>query len=231
MERPVGNEREDVENSESAVITSRMKQLVELRKSVEKSDKEACYWRNKVSQLLESNGNIEENYGKLIQEVSDIDTEISANAKIQAEKKQELRDFQSARATTSHKQWDDCLSEAGNYANHFSQWITEYSRSVLLKDIGNHREECRKVGDELMHLQRELNDMRREGDSDYIRANVDIDDLVNLDGVMSDVKSGNNNLMHAIRLKEDTLHKVQAKIERGKLAVNKYKTGEKNKIL
>ncbi|RLU15190.1 hypothetical protein DMN91_012184 [Ooceraea biroi] len=126
---------------------------------------------------------------------------------------------------------DDCLSEAGNYANHFSQWITEYSRSVLLKDIGNHREECRKVGDELMHLQRELNDMRREGDSDYIRANVDIDDLVNLDGVMSDVKSGNNNLMHAIRLKEDTLHKVQAKIERGKLAVNKYKTGEKNKIL
>jgi len=59
---------------------------------------------------------------------------------------------------------------------------------VLLKDIENHREECVKVGDELTVLKQELNDMRKKCDSDHIRANVDVNDLANLDGVISDTK-------------------------------------------
>jgi len=58
-----------------------------------------------MSKLLESNNNIEANYVKLVQKVSDIDAKISANTKIHIAKKQELKDFQNARANMSHKQW------------------------------------------------------------------------------------------------------------------------------
>ncbi|KAH0947279.1 hypothetical protein HN011_011476 [Eciton burchellii] len=227
MEKSINNEREDIENPKSAVITANIKQFVTLRKLVEKSNREVRYWRNQMSKLLESNNNIEANYVKLVRKVSDIDAKISANTKIHAANKQELKDLQNARANMSHKQWNDCLSETGNYANYFSQWITEYSRDVLLKEIENHREECAKVGEELTVLKQELNDMRKKCDSDYIRANVD-DDLANLDGVISGTKLGNNNLMHNIRLTEDTLNKIQTKIKQSKIAINKYKIKEKN---
>jgi len=59
---------------------------------------------------------------------------------------------------------------------------------VLLRDIENHHEECAKVGDELRVLKQELDDMRKKCDSDYIRADVDVNDLANLDGVISDTK-------------------------------------------
>jgi hypothetical protein len=58
-----------------------------------------------MSKLLESNNNIEANYVKLVRKVSDIDAKISANTKIHAANKQELKDLQNARANMSHKQW------------------------------------------------------------------------------------------------------------------------------
>lgn len=57
-----------------------------------------------------------------------------------------------------------------------------------MKDVENYRDDCKKVGDELAVLQQELNDMKREYDSDYIEANMDINDLSNLNTVMPDIK-------------------------------------------
>jgi len=80
-------------------------QFVTLRKLVEKSNKEIQYWRHQKSKLLESNCNIEMNFDKLSRTVSDIEEKISENTRIHVAKKQELKDLQSARTNTLHKQW------------------------------------------------------------------------------------------------------------------------------
>lgn len=41
-------------------------------------------------------------------------------------------------------------------------------------------------------------------------------------------RSDNSNLLHTIRLTEDTLSKIHTKMNQSKLAVNKYKTEAKN---
>ncbi|XP_071638623.1 uncharacterized protein [Temnothorax longispinosus] len=219
---------EEVENPGSE-INSYIKQFMTLRKSIEKSNKEIQYWRNQKSKLLESNCNIKTNFDKLSQQVSDIEENILENTKIHVSKKQELRDLQSARTNMSHKQWNDCLSGIESYANDFSQWITNYSGHVLMKEIESHDKECRKVGEELAILKRELEAMIEECDLNYIEANVDDNDLsIN---IISDVKSNNNNLVKKIRLEKDTLNKIQNKIKQSKIVIlNKSKTKEKTNV-
>ncbi|XP_071572683.1 uncharacterized protein [Temnothorax nylanderi] len=217
---------EEVENPGSE-INSYIKQFMMLRKSIEKSNKEIQYWRNQKSKLLESNCNIETNFDKLSRQVSDIEEKILENTKIHVSKKQELRDLQSARTNMSHTQWNDCLSGIESYANDFSQWITNYSGHVLMKEIESHEKECRKVGEELAILKQELEAMTEECDLNYIEANVDDNDLSNLNNIISDVKSNNNNLVKKIRLEEDTLNKIQNKIKQSKIVLNESKTKEK----
>lgn len=57
-----------------------------------------------------------------------------------------------------------------------------------MKEIESHQDECRKVGEELAILKQELDDMKEECDSDYIEANVDDNDLSNLNRIISDIK-------------------------------------------
>lgn len=76
-----------------------------LRKSLEKSNREIQYWRNQKSKLLESNSNIEMNFEKLSQKVSEAEKKISENTRIHLVKKKELKDLQNSRANISYKQW------------------------------------------------------------------------------------------------------------------------------
>jgi len=62
------------------------------------------------------------------------------------------------------------------------------SRHVLMKELESHQKECRKVGEELASLKRELDDMKGECNLDYIEVNVDDNDLSNLNDIISDVK-------------------------------------------
>ncbi|XP_012235616.1 uncharacterized protein [Linepithema humile] len=232
MDKPVSTDCEkditDVENSKSVLIDTHIKELIKLSKLNEIFNKKIEYSRNQMSKLLGSNCNIEMNCNKLAQKITDMDAKISENTTIHITKKQEMKDFQNIRANLSHKQWDNCLSEIGNYANNFSQWITDYSREVLMKDIRDHQEECKKIGEELTILKKELDDMRAECDSDYIVANVDVNDLPSINGVISDIKPSNNNLMDAVRSTENTLNKIQKKIKQRKIAVNEYETKDKS---
>ncbi|XP_032676622.1 uncharacterized protein LOC116846638 [Odontomachus brunneus] len=215
---------EDIDNREPVMINSGIEEFMTLRDSVENSNKNVNHWINQTSKLVESNRNIEINYDKLMMKVSDINERMSETTRMCTIKKQELEDLQHARMISSRKQWNDCLSEIGNYANNFCQWITEYCSDVLTKDIENYHEECKKVSDDLAILKQELNDIKREHDLDYVEANMDIKDLSNLDTVISDIKYGNNNLMRTIRLTENSLSKIQNKIEQCKVAINNYET-------
>ncbi|TGZ37040.1 Uncharacterized protein DBV15_02880 [Temnothorax longispinosus] len=98
-----------------------------------------------------------------------------------------------------------------------------------MKEIESHDKECRKVGEELAILKRELEAMIEECDLNYIEANVDDNDLsIN---IISDVKSNNNNLVKKIRLEKDTLNKIQNKIKQSKIVIlNKSKTKEKTNV-
>ncbi|XP_020283933.1 protein MLP1-like [Pseudomyrmex gracilis] len=216
--------------SESTQINSFIKQYVTLKQSLERSNRKVRRWESETCRLLNSNRNIEIKLDKLMQNVSDTNANISANVRDQSAKKQELRNFQSARADLSHKQWNNNLTEIGNYANDFSQWITEYSRNVLTRDIESHNEECKRVSKELELLKDELNDMRNEVDADCIQANVDIGDLPNITNIMSTIKMVNNNLMHSIRLAEDMLNKIDNKIRQSNAAIKEYKEKEKTDI-
>ncbi|XP_050454074.1 uncharacterized protein LOC126852863 [Cataglyphis hispanica] len=231
MEESMNNEigLENVENSQSDMITSHIKQLVTLRKSVKNSDRKVQCLKKYMSNLIESNRNIETNLEKLEENVFDIDAKITAATKIHDVKKQELKDLENTRANTLRKQWDDSLSKIGNYANDFSQWITEYSKDVLMKDIEDHQKECKKVAHEFAFLKKEVDDMRKKYDLNCIEANVDIDDLPNLDTVISNIKSSNNKLIHKTRSMEDKLNKIQKKLKQCKIAVNEYKMKENTK--
>jgi len=57
-----------------------------------------------------------------------------------------------------------------------------------MKELDSHQKECRKVGEELASLKRELDDMKGECNSDYIEANVDDNELSNLNDIISEVK-------------------------------------------
>ncbi|XP_011881254.1 PREDICTED: uncharacterized protein LOC105569411 [Vollenhovia emeryi] len=194
-----------------------------LRELAEKSDQEVKYWKSQKSKLFESNCNIEANLDKLSQKVTKVEEKISENTRTHIAKKQELKDLQSTRTNLSHKQWNDCLSETGRYANDFSEWITNYSRNVLMKEIESHRKDCSKVSEELAVLEQEVNDMREKYDLGYTEANVDDDDLSNLDSAIFDVRSCNNNLMKNVKLEEDTLNKLQSKIKQSNIALHESK--------
>ncbi|XP_028050622.1 uncharacterized protein LOC105839777 [Monomorium pharaonis] len=209
-------------------INAHIEQFMTLKKSIEKSNKEIQYWKNQKSKLFESNSNIERNFKKLSRQISDTEEKISESMRIHIAKKQEIKDLQNARTNTSHKQWNDCLSGIGNYAEGLSQWITNYSRYVLMKDLKNHQKECRKVSEELAILKEELNTMKRDCDSNYVEANVDDnDDLSNLNNTISNIRSSNSSLMKNIRLEEETLNKIQDKIKRSKVTLDESKTKEK----
>lgn len=57
-----------------------------------------------------------------------------------------------------------------------------------MKDIENHQKECKEVGAELAILKQELDNMKGECDSDYIEANVDVNDLPTLNNIIFDIK-------------------------------------------
>lgn len=59
-----------------------------------------------------------------------------------------------------------------------------------MKDLDNHRKECKKVGDELASLKEEVDNMRRKYDLniDYVEANTDINNHLVLNTVISDIK-------------------------------------------
>lgn len=57
-----------------------------------------------------------------------------------------------------------------------------------MKDIENHQKECKEVGAELAILKQELDNMKGECDSDYIEANVDVNDLPTINNIISDIK-------------------------------------------
>lgn len=57
-----------------------------------------------------------------------------------------------------------------------------------MNEIESHQKECRKVGEELAILKQKLDNMKGECDLDYIEANVDDNELSNLDSVIYDVK-------------------------------------------
>ncbi|XP_070513958.1 putative leucine-rich repeat-containing protein DDB_G0290503 isoform X2 [Cardiocondyla obscurior] len=230
MEKPAGSEANpgEIEKPEFE-INSYIKQLMTLRKSIEKSVVGIEYWKNQKSKLLESNSFIEMNCEKLSRQVSDIEEKILENTRIHIAKKQELKDLQNARKNVAHKQWNDCLSKIDNYANDFSQWIRNYSRDVLMKEIENHRDGCRKVNEELAILKQEVEDMQKEFKLDCID-NVEDDDLSTLEIVTSDLNFSNNNLTKNIELEEDMLNKIQNKIEQSKIILNESKTKEKTNV-
>ncbi|XP_011251051.1 uncharacterized protein LOC105248133 [Camponotus floridanus] len=207
-----------------------MFQLLILRESVKKSDKKVQYLKTHLSNLIASNHSIEANLDKLEQNVSDIDAKISAATKIHAVKKQELKDFENARTNTLRKQWNDFLSKTGSYANNFSQWITEYSKDVLTKDIEDHQKECKKVLNELTILKQEVDDMREKCGMNCIEANVDVGDVPNLDSIISNIKLNNGKLIQNVRSMEDTLNKTQKKLKQCQIAVNEYKMKEKTNL-
>lgn len=82
-----------------------MFQFVTLKESVKNTDRKVQYLKKHMSNLVDSNRNIEANLEKLEQNVFDIDTKISAATKIHDVKKQELKNLESARAYTLRKQW------------------------------------------------------------------------------------------------------------------------------
>lgn len=82
-----------------------MFQLVILRESVKKSDRKIEYLKKHMSNLVESNHSIETNLDKIEQNVSNLNVKISAATKIYVEKKQELKDLESARTNILRKQW------------------------------------------------------------------------------------------------------------------------------
>ncbi|XP_039302659.1 uncharacterized protein LOC105192978 [Solenopsis invicta] len=221
---------EETESPQRSEINSHIKQFETLKKSVEKSNKEIQHWKNQKSKLLESNNNIEANFDMLSRQVLDMEEKLSENMRIHIAKKQEVKDLQNMRANTSNKQWKDCLSGIGKYAEDFCQWITNYSRHVLMKDIESHQKECRKVGNELAILKQQLDDLTRDCDVDYVEANVDDNDLSNLNNIISDARSGNSNLMRNIKLEEDTLNKIEDKIKRSKVALDEFKAKEKTNL-
>lgn len=58
-----------------------------------------------------------------------------------------------------------------------------------MKNIEDHQKECKKTGNELAILKQEVDDMIKKYDLNYIEANTDdVDDLQNLDSVISDIK-------------------------------------------
>lgn len=57
-----------------------------------------------------------------------------------------------------------------------------------MKKIADHQKEWKNIGDELVTLKKELDDMRAKYDSDYIVANEDINDLSSINSVISDIK-------------------------------------------
>lgn len=215
---------EEIKNRSGPNINSLIKQYATLKTLLEKSNKELQYWKRQKSQLLQSNSNIETNVNKLSQTVSKIEAEIREYTGIYDAKKEELKDQQGARTATLDKQWSDCSSEIGSYADDFSQWITNYSRDVLMKEIENHQKDCGKVGQELAIMKQELDDMKGECDTEYVEANAD--DLSYLNDIIFCIRSGNNNLKKNVRLREEELNKIQNKIKQSKVALNDAKTKE-----
>ncbi|KYQ50489.1 hypothetical protein ALC60_10389 [Trachymyrmex zeteki] len=191
-----------------------------LRKSMENSNKEIRYWQNQKAKLLESNSSIEMNFDKLTQSVSDLEEKIVKNTEIYNAKKQELKELQIARTNMLHKQWNNCLSETGSYVDNFCQWMN-YSRDNLMKEFNSHQKECGKVRTELESLKQNVKNMMRECDADYTEANVDNDDLSNLNGAISDIRSINNDLTRNIKVEEDRLNKIQNKIKQCKVKLHK----------
>ncbi|XP_012058152.1 PREDICTED: uncharacterized protein LOC105621296 [Atta cephalotes] len=211
MEKPTSSQMnpETIENPGSE-INSYIKQFTTLRKLKDKSDKEIQYWKNQKSKLLESNNSIGMNFDKLTQNVSDLEEKVSENTRIYNAKKQELEDLQIARANMLHKQWNNCLSETKRYVDNFCQWIN-YSKDNLMKELSNHQKECEKVRTELEGLKQNVENMIRECDADYTKANDD--DLSNLNGAIFDIRSINNDLTNNIKVEEDGLNKIQNKIK------------------
>lgn len=62
------------------------------------------------------------------------------------------------------------------------------SKNFLMKDIEDHRKECKTVLDELIILKQEVDDMREKCDMNCIEANTDVGNLPNLDSVISNIK-------------------------------------------
>ncbi|XP_018394149.1 PREDICTED: chromosome partition protein Smc-like [Cyphomyrmex costatus] len=212
---------EDIENPGSHV-KSYIEQFTALKKLVERSDREIQYWKNQKSKLLESNSSIGMNFDKLMQNVSYMEDKISENTRIYITKKQELKDLQIARTNMLYKQWNNCLLETGRYADSFCQWMTNYSRDYLTKEISSHQEECEKVRTELEILKQEVENMKTECNADYTEANMDDhDNLSNLNSAISDMKSSNNNLIKHIKMEEDELNKIQNKIKQCKVKLNR----------
>ncbi|XP_029157411.1 uncharacterized protein LOC114929874 isoform X2 [Nylanderia fulva] len=184
MEESANSNEMELENAESSdLIISDIKQFATLRDSIKMFDRQAQRLNKHTLNLVESNHNIERNVDKLEQNMVKHDAKIMTTAKLHVEKKQELMDLQNAKANISHKEWDNCLSKIGKYADSFSQWITEYSRDTLMKHIEGYQKECKKVSDELTILKREVDDAIRKYDLNYIEANVDVDDLPSFDSV------------------------------------------------
>ncbi|XP_072762837.1 uncharacterized protein [Anoplolepis gracilipes] len=175
---------ENVESSQSDVITSNIRQFITLKHSVENSNRKVQYFKKEMSNLVESNRNIETNLNKLEKDVFDIEAKIEMTRKSHNEKKQELKDLESVKMNILRKQWNGCLSKIGNYSNDFCQWITKYSRDILMKDIENHQRECSKVGNELAILKQEVDDMRKKCGLNCTEINVDVDDdLLKFDSI------------------------------------------------
>lgn len=172
-------EFENIERSESDMIISHIKQFVTLRDSAEICDRKVQKLKKHMSNLIENNYGIERNLDKLEHNVIDIDTKMMRTEKIHVEKKEELMDLQNARSNILCKKWNNCLSKIGNYVNSFCQWITEYSRDILEKDIENHQKECEKTRDELSIFKQEVEETIRKCDLNYIETNMD--DLQNFD--------------------------------------------------
>lgn len=57
-----------------------------------------------------------------------------------------------------------------------------------MKEFNSHQKECGKVRTELESLKQNVKNMMRECDADYTEANVDNDDLSNLNGAISDIR-------------------------------------------
>lgn len=76
-----------------------------LRKSIEKLNKKIECRQNQSSKLFRSNNNIELIRDKLQREITDIEAKVSLNKMIDTTKKQEVKDFQNARANMSQKLW------------------------------------------------------------------------------------------------------------------------------
>ncbi|KYN22318.1 hypothetical protein ALC57_05272 [Trachymyrmex cornetzi] len=90
-------------------------------------------------------------------------------------------------------------------------WHQGYSRDNLMKEISSHQNECEKVRIELESLKQNVENMIRECDADYTKANDD--DLSNFNGAIFDIRSINNDLTKNIKVEEDGLNKIQNKIK------------------